>query len=178
MQREYKMSVKVKNALIRTVCYLLSGVGSALVVVFQYVVERDGMLASVKIIIPCLIALLVAFLIYYKSIKEKINRKLIAIETAKEIGKTPKTNTIISTLLEALGIVIPLLLMATIFVIGGEYLVQIGKILFEILGLFSITIIGNMICDANSKQEMKEKELKKAQELADIISKKIPKQYK
>lgn len=174
------MSVKLKNGLIKAFCYLLSVGGMAAVVVFQYFTEENPMPTGCKIAVPCLIGLLIFFLVYYKSLKDKINRKLMAVETAKELGKAGKTNTIVANLLETMGVVIPLLLIALIFVVGGDYLRQTGVVLFEILGLFTITIIGNIICDSNTKQELKEQELKKAEELAEKLANKIenlPKRY-
>ncbi len=174
------MSVKLKNGLIKTFCYLLSITGMAAVVVFQYFSKENPMPLGGKIAVPCLIGLLIFFLIYYKSLKDKINRKLIAVETAKELGKAGKTNTVVANLLETMGVVVPLLLIALVFVIGGNYLRQTGIVLFEILGLFTIVIIGNIICDSNTKQELKEQELKKAEELADKVASKLdnlPKRY-
>ena len=79
------MNLKLKNGLIKCFTYLLSISGMALIVIFQYFTSNNPMPTYAKIAVPCLLALLIFFLIYYKSIKEKINRKLIAIETAKEI---------------------------------------------------------------------------------------------
>lgn len=171
------MPIKVKNALIKVFCYLLSGVGSALIITYQYIIKDNQTTTAVKVAIPCLLALLILFLVYYKAIKQKINRKLTAIETAKEIGKAPKTNTVVATLLETIGVIIPLSLMSVIFIIGGNCLYQVGIILLEIMAVFSTTIIGNIVCDANTKKELKENERKKAEELADRVASKIPTKY-
>lgn len=174
------MSVKVKNALIKTFTYLLAGSGTVMILVFQYFTHNNPMPTWAKVVVPCLLALLITFLIYYKSLKEKINRKLIAIETAKELGKPGKTGSIMANLLETMGIVIPMLLISAIFVIGGEYLVRTGQVLFEILAMYTIVIIGNMVCDANKKAELKKQELEQAEALADKIADKIenlPKKY-
>jgi len=172
------MDLKFKNGLIKAFCYLLSCTGMAVIVVFQYFANNNPMPTWAKIAVPCLLALLILFLVYYKSIKEKINRKLIAIETAKEMGKAGQTNTIVANILEVLGIVVPLLLIATIFVVGGQYLVRTGTVLFEILGMYMVIVIGNIICDTNTKQELKQKELEEAEKMADSIADKISTKFK
>lgn len=167
------METKVKNALIKALTYTLSLSGTTAVVIFQYFANNNPMPTWCKIAVPSLLALLIAFLVYYKSIKEKINRKLTAIETAKELGKKAKTNSIVANLLETMSIVIPLLLIAAIFCIGGKYLARTGVILFEILGMYSVIIIGNICCDANTRAELKKKELEQAEQLAESIASKI-----
>lgn len=174
------MSAKVKNGLIKALTYTLSLSGTVVVVVFQYITEKNPMPTWAKVTVPCLLALLISFLIYYKSIKEKINRKLVAIETAKEIGKEGKTNSIVANILETMGVVIPLALIAAIFVVGGKYLTQTGLVLFEILGMYCVVIIGNICCDFNTKEELRKKEQEQAEKLADVIAEKIekfPKKY-
>lgn len=174
------MNLKLKNGLIKAFTYLLAGTGTILVVIFQYFTHNNPMSTGAKITVPCLLALLIVFLVYYKSLKQKINRKLIAIETAKELGKSAKTNSVVANLLETMGVVVPLLLISGIFVIGGEYLVRTGVVLFEILGMYSVIIIGNILCDSNTKQELEKRELEQVEKLADNIASKInklPKKY-
>ena len=167
------MSTKLKNGLIKAFAYLLSISGMAVIIIFQYITTKNPAPVAIKIAIPCMIALLIFFLVYYKTLKDKINRKLIAIETAKELGTAGKTNPIVANLLETIGIVIPLGLIAGIFVVGGEYLTRTGLVLFEILGMYVIIIIANIICDFNTKQELKKQELEKAEALADKVAEKL-----
>lgn len=174
------MNTKLKNGLIKAFTYLLSLSGMAVVVVFQYFTNNNPMPTWAKVVVPCLLALLIAFLVYYKSLKQKINRKLIAIETAKELGKRGKTGSVVANLLETMGIVIPLLLISAIFVIGGQYLQRTGVVLFEILGMYTVIIIGNICCDFNTKEEIKKKEAAMAEDLANKVAEKIenlPKKY-
>ena len=167
------MNLKLKNGLIKCFTYLLSISGMAVIVIFQYFTSNNPMPTYAKIAVPCLLALLIFFLIYYKSIKEKINRKLIAIETAKELGKAGRSGGIVGPLLETLGIIIPLILIGGIFVVGGEYLSRTGVVLFEVLGMYLVIVIGNIICDANTQAELKRLEREKAEELAGKIAEKI-----
>jgi len=166
--------------LIHAITYLLAGSGMVAIIVFQYLTHKNPMPTWAKITVPCLLGLLIAFLVYFKSLKERINRKLIAIETAKELGKAAQTNSIVSNLLETMGIVVPLLLIGLIFIIGGEYLVKTGQVLLEILAMYTVIIVGNIICDSNTKQELAKKELEQAEKLAGKIANKIenlPKKY-
>lgn len=167
------MSVKTKNVLIRLISWLLAGGGMVLITIFQYFSTKNQAPIAIKIAVPALLGLLIAFLVYYKSIKAKISRKLTAIQTAKELGQVGQTNTIVANLLDTLGVVLPLLLIGAIFVIGGKYLVMIGAILFEILGLYSIIIVGNVLCDNNKNQELKEKEANEQLKMAESIATKI-----
>ena len=174
------MSTKLKNGLIKAFTYTLSLSGMAVVVIYQYIANNNPMPTWMKIVVPCLLALLIAFLVYYKSIKERINRKLIAVETAKELGKKGQTSSVVANLLEVIGIAIPLLLIATIFVVGGNYLVRTGVVLYEILGLYCIIVVGNIFCDSNTKEEIKKKEAQQSEQLAETIAKKLddlPKKY-
>jgi len=171
------MNIKLKNGLIKALTYTLSLSGTVAVVVFQYFTHNNPMPTWAKVAVPCLLALLIAFLVYYKALKQKINRKLIAIETVKELGKAAKTNSIVANLLETIGIVVPLALIAGIFIVGGEYLVRTGTVLYEILGMYSIIIIGNIICDSNTKQVLHQQELEQAEQLANSIIDKLPKRY-
>lgn len=174
------MSVKLKNGLIHAFTYLLAGTGTVAILVFQYFTKENPMPTWCKITVPCLLALLIFFLIYYKSLKARINRKLIAVETAKEMGKAGATNTIVANLLETMGVVVPLLLIGLIFIIGGQYLVKTGQVLLEIMGMYAVVIVGNIICDSNTKQELAKKELEMANKLAEQVADKIenlPKRY-
>ena len=174
------MSIKVKNVLIKVFTYLLSGAGMATITVLQYFADSNPMPTWLKITIPCMIALLILFLVYYKILKDKINRKLTAIETAKELGKVGETNVIIANLLETIGVIIPLLTIGGIFILGGKYLVKIGVIMLEMLAVYLIIVIGKIACDMNTREELKKKEQLKAEELASKIADKIenlPKKY-
>lgn len=175
------MSVKTKNILIKVFAYLLSGAGMITISVFQYFADSNPMPTWLKVTIPCMIALLILFLVYYKSLKDKINRKLTAIETAKELGKAGETNVIIANILEVIGIIVPLALISGIFILGGQYLVKTGTILFEMLGMYLVIVIGNIACDMNTREELKRKEKEKAEELVNKIAEKIenlPKDYR
>lgn len=174
------MNVKLKNLLIKIFAYLLSCSGMTVIMVFQYFTNKNPMPTWLKATLPCMVALLILFLIYYKSLKAKISRKLIAIETAKELGKAGETSVLVANILETMGIVIPLTLISGIFILGGQYLVRTGFVMLEMLGMYSVVIIGNIVCDINTKEELKKKEQEKAKELVDKIANKIenlPKRY-
>jgi len=167
------MSLKLKNGLIHALSYLLATTGTAVILIFQYFSNKNQAPTAIKIAVPFLLALLIFFLVYYKFIKEKIKRKLIAVETARELGSKGRTNSIVANLLETIGIIIPLTLIGGIFVIGGKYLVATGIVLFEILGMYAIIIIGNILCDFNRKQEVKKKEAEEIEKLADKLASKV-----
>lgn len=174
------MNSKIKAGLVQVLSYILAGTGSVIIVVCQYVSRKNQAPTGIKIAVPCLVALLIVFLVYWSSIKNLINRKLIAIETAKELGQVGQTNSIVANILSSIGIIVPLLIIATIFAVGGKYLTQSGIVLFELLGMYIVTIIGNIGADAIKKAELQKKELEQSEKFADEIAKKInklPKRY-
>lgn len=174
------MDAKLKNILIKVFAYLLSCSGMVVIMVVQYFTNNNPMPTWLKVTIPTMLALLILFLSYYKSLKAKINRKLIAIETAKELGNAGETNVIIANILETIGILVPLILIGGIFILGGQYLVKTGWIMLELLGMYLIIVIGNIACDINKKEEIKKKEQEKAEALVNKIADKIenlPKRY-
>jgi len=174
------MNTKLKNALIKVFTYLLAGAGTVVILVFQYFSKKNPMPTWAKVTIPCLLALLILFLIYYKPLTAKINRKLTAIETAKELGNPGRTNSIVANLLETIGVVVPLLLVGGIFIIGGQFLVKTGYVLLEILAMYVVVIIGNVICDVNTKEELKKQQRQQAEQFAEKVASKIeklPKKY-
>ena len=174
------MNTKLKNALIKVFTYLLAGSGTVVILVFQYFSKNNPMPTWAKVAIPCLLALLILFLIYYKPLTAKINRRLTAIETAKELGTSGRTNSVIANLLETIGVVVPLLLVGGIFIIGGKFLVKTGYVLLEILAMYVVVIIGNVICDVNTKEELKKQQREQAEQFAEKVASKVsnlPKKY-
>lgn len=174
------MNTKLKNALIKVFTYLLAGSGMVAIMVLQYFSKNNTMPTWIKVTIPVLLALLIFFLVYYKILTAKINRKLTAIETAKELGQQSKTNSVVANLLETIGVVIPLLLVSGIFILGGKFLVKTGYILLELLAMYVVVIIGNVICDMNTKEELKKQQREQAEQFAEKVASKVsnlPKKY-
>ncbi len=82
--------------------------------------------------------------------------------------------------MEAIGVIVPLLLVGGIFILGGQFLVKTGYVLLEILAMFVVVIIGNVICDMNTKEELKKQQREKAEQFAEKVASKVsnlPKKY-
>lgn len=169
------MSAKTKNIIIQSIAYALF-LGLILYIVIVQYMQKLEIPKLQKIALPSLIAVLVLFLVFYKKIKEKIARKLSAIETAKELGNAGTTSSVTVCILESLGVVVPVALLATIFLIGGSYLKEIGKILVECLLIYLLPFAGNIWCKCNTKAEMIEKKTQADDKLAEKIASKM--QYK
>ena len=169
------MSAKTKNIIIQSIAYVLF-LGLILYIVIVQYIQKLEIPKLQKIALPSLIAVLVLFLVFYKKIKEKIARKLSAIETAKELGNAGTTNSVTVCILESLGVVVPVALLAAIFLVGGSYLKEIGKILVECLLIYLLPFAGNIWCKCNIKAEMIEKKTQADEKLAEKIASKM--QYK
>lgn len=169
------MSAKTKNMIIQSISYTLFLGLIGYIVIVQYI-QKLEIPKLQKIALPSLISVLVLFLVFYKKIKEKIARKLSAIETAKELGNAGTTSSVTVCILESLGVVVPVALLAAIFLIGGSYLKEIGKILVECLLIYLLPFAGNIWCKCNIKAEMIEKKTQADDKLAEKIASKM--QYK
>lgn len=169
------MRAKTKNILIQSVAYTLFFAFVLYVVIVQYI-QKLEIPRLQKIALPSLLSILILFLVFYKKIKEKIARKLAAIETARELGATGTTSSVSICILESLGVVVPVALLATIFLLGGSYLKEVGKILVECLLAYLLPFAGNIWCKCNTKAESIEQKVEAEDKLAEKIANKM--QYK
>jgi len=85
-----------------------------------------------------LMILFVLFIIVWRWLNDKIKRRLQAIETANEMGVVGQTSILVKTLLNFIGIIIPLALVGGLFYYVGAYFNQMGE---TILWVALITII-------------------------------------
>jgi hypothetical protein len=166
------MSVKLQNLLIKIFTWTLALGGMVYLFVKQYM-ESPGVSIVVKIGLPVLVAFWILFMKYYKSWQQSMERKLIAIATAGELGKVGATGPVVANILDSMGLVVPTAIMALIFVVGGQFLFQTGIMLFEVLALYMLPVIGKIIRDKNSRAEALREESKKENALADVMADKI-----
>lgn len=169
------MRAKTKNIIIQSISYALF-FGLVLYIVIVQYIQKLEIPKLQKIALPSLLSVLIVFLVFYRKIKERIARKLSAIATAKELGATGTTSSVTICILESLGVVIPLSLLAVIFLIGGNCLKEIGKILLECLLFYLFPFAGNIWCKCNIKAEMIDKKVEAEDKLAEKIANKM--QYK
>ena len=80
----------------------------------------------------------VLFIIVWRWLNDKIKRRLQAIETANEMGVVGQTSILIKTLLNFIGIIVPLVLVGGMFYYVGEYFNQMGA---TILWVALVTIL-------------------------------------
>lgn len=166
------MNAKTKNAIIQTISYTLFLAFVLYVVIVQYL-QKLEIPKLQKIALPSLICSLILFLVFYKKLKEKVTRKLIAIDTAKEMGNVGTSSSVTICFLESLGVIVPIALLAAIFLMGGIYLKEIGKILLECLLVYLLPFAGNMWCKSNTKAELLEKQTQAEDKLAEKIAEKL-----
>lgn len=88
-----------------------------------------------------LLLLFVVFLILWNWLNAKINRKLQAIETANEMGVVGQTSLVVKTLLNFVGLIIPLVLVGGLFYYVGAYFNQIGGVILKIALITLIPMI-------------------------------------
>lgn len=163
---------KLINFAIHILSLALSLTGVSLVCVFQYFAKAE-MTTTVKIAFPLLIAGMIVTLTAYGWLKKKIDRRLQAIETAKELGQVGTTGSISKNLLGAIGLILPLIWVAVILVVIGDNATHTGIVLFEIIGILQINTFGNIICDANTRNAIINEQVAQEGEFANIVAQKL-----
>jgi len=155
------------------ICWFICDAGILWVLIKEYLNSTDGPSLPVKIAIPSIVTVLFIFNVYYKSWAQSIERKLIAIATADELGKASLTSAFTAVFLDALGIIVPTTLYATLFLIGGNFLVSVGKMLFICLALYMVPLFGKIIVRINTKEEIRKKEEENRKKMADEVAEKV-----
>jgi hypothetical protein len=162
------VKTKVINGLIHALSLSLSLTGISLVLVFQYFKDAE-ISTKIKIALPILLAGMFVTLVTYGWIKDKIKMRLQAIETVKELGQVGATGTITKNLLGAISYILPLIWVAVILVVVGEFTTKTGIILLEVMAIAQVTTFGNVIADLNTKSTILKE--KAAQE--DVFAQKV-----
>ena len=101
-----------------------------------------------------LMILFVLFLIAWKWINDKINRKLQAIETANEMGVVGQTSLLVKTLLNFIGLIIPLVLVGGMFYYVGSYFNQVGGVILKVGLIMIIPMITYYIYEYMKRNEL------------------------
>jgi hypothetical protein len=165
-------SVNLQNWLIKWFTWIVALSGMIYLFVTQYM-NKPGISITVKIGLPILFAFYILWDKYYKSWLQGVERKLIAITTAGEMGKVGATGPIAANVLDVMGLVVPIANIAIIFIIGGQFLYHTGILLLEVLALYMIPVVGKIIRDKNSRDEALKEEAKKDEELAEKVAEKM-----
>ena len=162
---------KIKQLLIKFIGWGASSILITVVLIFQLFIKTE-VPSYVKIGVPALMAGLIIFFVLYKYLKEFINRKLTAAETAKTLGHT--VSPIYSVLSDCL-IVVPLALVATLFLIIGPWARTVGLILLECSGLLQFGFVSNVITQIGKNNLINQSELEKMQANNIAIAKEVKK---
>jgi 3-deoxy-D-manno-octulosonic-acid transferase len=167
------MSVKMQNTLIDILSRLLSVGGTVYILTSQYINSKVEVGLSVKIAIPTIIVVIFIFNLHYKSWQQGVERRLIAITTAQELGKAGTTKPVTAVFLDAFGIIVPMAMYATLFVIGGKFLQVTGIVLFECLAVYMIRLVGKVLMTINNNEELQAQEKQQAEEMAEKVADKV-----
>jgi hypothetical protein len=166
------MSVNFQNWLIKWFTWTLALGGMVWLFVKQYI-ESPGVKITAKIGIPVLVAFYILWDKYYKSWQQSMERKLIAITTAGELGKVGSTGPVVANIIDVMGIIVPVATISVIFIIGGAFLQRTGILLLEVLALYMIPVIGKIIRDKNSRDAALKAEAQKDDQLAEKVANKM-----
>lgn len=113
----------------------LSGVGVALAIdgflLYDWFVTQD-VHYSHKIGFIGLFAIFVLFIILWRWLNDKIKRRLQSIDTANELGVVGQTSLVWKTILNFIGLIIPLVVMGLLFFYVGRYFQTIGDTILKI----------------------------------------------
>lgn len=162
---------KMKQLIVKVVGWGASSSLIAVILTFQLFVKTE-VPNYVKIGVPALIAALVVFAICCRYLREFINRKLIAAETAKQLGHTVSP---VLTFLNDCVITVPILLVSIIFLLVGIWSHTIGLILLECAGLLQFGFVSNIIARIGANNYIKQTELEKIEANNVAIAKEVKK---
>lgn len=162
---------KIKQLLIKLIGWGASSVLMAIVLTFQLFIKTE-VPSYVKIGVPALIAGLVIFFVSYKYLKGFINRKLTAAETAKTLGHTVSP---VFTILNDCLIVVPLVLVAALFLVIGSWSHTVGLILLECSGILQFGFVSNIVARIGQNDFIKQTELDKIEANNTAIAKEVKK---
>jgi hypothetical protein len=152
--------------------WLLALAGILYVLMSQYF-DSPEVTLSVKIAIPSIITFLIIWNLNYKAWQQGVERKLIAIATASELGKVGSTGIMMGVFLDAFGLIVPIAMIATLFIIGGDFLKITGIMLFECLACYSLVLIGKILTGINSNDATRKQEAQKDDQFAEKVADKM-----
>lgn len=134
-----------------------SGVGIALALdswlIYDGFVSQDVAYQH-KIGFIGLMLLFIVFMIVWKWLNDKINRRLQAIETANELGVVGQTSLVVKTLLNFVGLIIPLILVGGMFYYVGAYFNQVGGVILKIGLIMIIPMIAFYFYEYMARNEL------------------------
>lgn len=172
MAKKHMSATKLKGMLINFLACAAAISGGFMCTYFQYISDME-IKQSAKIAVPIILSTIIIFLIVMRKLGESINRKLTAIETAKEVGAVGTSNVIWVRLLKSMEFIVPAALLGVMFIIAGQCLTKVGWLLLEYLGFYGITIVANIFTDNMTKAELIASEQRKQDEFVDAVAKKV-----
>ena len=101
-----------------------------------------------------LLILFVLFIVAWKWLNDKINRRLQAMETANEMGVVGQTSLLVKTLLNFVGLIIPLVLVGGMFYYVGSYFNQVGGVILKVALITLIPMITYYIYEYMKRNEL------------------------
>ena len=101
-----------------------------------------------------LLILFVLFIVAWKWLNDKINRRLQAMETANEMGVVGQTSLLVKTLLNFVGLIIPLVLVGGMFYYVGSYFNQVGGVILKVALITLIPMITYYLYEYMKRNEL------------------------
>ena len=149
-------SSKVKNFFLHTNTWLACIISTAFAITSFAInsITTEGIEIGIpqKIIISIDLVLLLMFHIFAGKISKVINRKIQAYETSKEVNVVGRSSIIWINLLKLLEIIFPEILVLLLLCLMLSW--NVGGYFTMLLIGFTLPIIGNIICDFNTRKEI------------------------
>lgn len=168
-------SSKVKNFFLHTNTWLACII-STVFAIMSFVMNSiitEGIEIGIpqKIIIGVDLVLLLMFHIFAGKISKVINRKIQAYETSKEVNAVGRSSIIWINLLKLLEIIFPEILVLLLLCLMLSW--NVGGYFTMLLIGFTLPIIGNIICDFNTRKEIVKLNEEKHQKFVNDVANKI-----
>lgn len=122
-----------------------------------------------------LMILFVLFMIVWRYVSKKIDRKLQAIATANELGAVGQTSLWYATILDWIGIVVPITLVGGLFYYVGAYFNQVGGAILKMALVMVIPIGADLISKMMLRNEMIMKSQEQQQTLVKNVADEVTK---
>lgn len=167
---------KTKNLVIHTNTWVAGLVGifmalSTFILTNPIIAEGISITIPKKIAIGIDVVLLVIFHVFSEKLNRIINRRIQAYETAKEMNVVGRSSIIWVNILKLVEILFPEILILGLLCLMLSW--DVSSYFTVLLISFVIPIIGNIICDFNTRTEIIDKKEKEHKRLVDDVANSI-----
>lgn len=126
---------------------------------------------SKKIIIGIIVLTLIIWHLFSVKLEKVINRRIQAYETAKENNVLGRGSVVMTNLLKLCEVILPEILILMLLCLLVSW--SVGGYFTLLLFSFGVPVIGNIICDFNTRKEIARKIAKRQDQLVNNIADRV-----